>query len=107
AQVRIVYLARDGFTAAELERVLARLSTGEGLRGLMLDLRWCPGGYLASATATAELFIDEGLIARTESRREGDRDYPAGGSVLAKFPRFPILVLVNGETSGGGELIAA
>jgi carboxyl-terminal processing protease len=107
AQVRIVYLARDGFTAAELERVLARLDSGEGMGGLILDLRWCPGGYLASATATAELFIEQGLIAKTEIRREGDHEYTAGETALGKFLRFPIVVLVNGETSGGGELIAA
>jgi carboxyl-terminal processing protease len=104
AQVRIVYMAKH--TPDELERVLARLDNGEGLRGLILDVRWCPGGYLTSATGCASLFFDDGLVARTRSRSEGDQVYQAqtGGR---KFMHFPIVVLVNGETSGGGELIAA
>src|SRR6202030_859715 len=58
AHVRIVALAQH--TPAELERVLTRLDGGEGLRGLILDLRWCPGGYLTAATGSAELFLASG-----------------------------------------------
>jgi carboxyl-terminal processing protease len=107
AQVRIVYLARDGLTAVELGNVLERLDSGEGLGGLILDLRWCPGGYLASATSVVELFLEDGLIATTDVRAEGKHAYKAGGSELPVFPRVPVIVLVNGETTGGGELIAA
>jgi carboxyl-terminal processing protease len=106
AQVRIIFLAKEGLTAAELARVLTRLEN-DGLAGLILDLRWCPGGYLASATATAELFIKDGKIATTEMRGEERREYTAEGSPFPKFLRFPMVVLVNGETTGGGELIAA
>ncbi len=104
AHVRVVALARH--TAGELERVLARLDGGEGLRGLVLDLRWCPGGYLTSATGCASLFLESGVVARTEVRGEGEHVYQAAGNEV-KFLRCPIVVLVNAETSGGGELIAA
>jgi carboxyl-terminal processing protease len=104
AHVRIVSLAKH--TPDELERVLAHLNSGDGLHGLILDVRWCPGGYLTSATDCAGLFIEGGLVARTKSRSEGDHPYEAPPGAH-KFLNFPVLVLVNGETSGGGELIAA
>ena len=46
AHVRIVALGK--YTAVELERVMERLER-DGLHGLILDLRWCPGGYLDQA----------------------------------------------------------
>jgi carboxyl-terminal processing protease len=104
AQVRIVTLGK--FTATELEGVLSRLDES-GLRGLVLDLRWCPGGYLTSATASASLFIENGVVARTKLRTEGEQVYQAAGSLGQKFLNFPVVVLVNAETTGGGELIAA
>jgi len=105
AHVRIVTLARH--TADELERVLTRLDGDDGLRGLILDLRWCPGGYLTSATGAAGLFLEGGIIARTTGRTEREMVYQAQGSAARKFLHFPVVVLVNGDTTGGGELIAA
>jgi carboxyl-terminal processing protease len=105
AHVRVVALAKH--TAFELEQVLDRLDGGSGLRGLILDLRWCPGGYLTSATGVAGLFLEDGVIAKTEIRAEGQHVYKAEGGTERKFLNFPIVVLVNGETTGGGELITA
>jgi carboxyl-terminal processing protease len=104
AHVRVVTLAQH--TPFELEQVLDRLDR-DGLRGLILDLRWCPGGYLTAATGVASLFIEDGVIAKTDIRAEGQRVYRAEGGSGQKFLKVPMLVLVNGETTGGGELIAA
>jgi carboxyl-terminal processing protease len=101
AQVRLGPLTTG--TAAELRDVLLRLREG-GLRGLVLDLRWCPGGLISEATRTAELFLGQVEIARTKERRE-DRVFRSTGE--PKFQDLPLLVLINGATSGGGELIAA
>jgi carboxyl-terminal processing protease len=92
-------------TYREMEQVLTALDSGPGLRGLILDLRWCPGGYLNPATETAGLFLDEGLIATVQESTEKSELRVNRGA--AKFVRFPTIVLVGGETSGGGELIAA
>jgi carboxyl-terminal processing protease len=92
-------------TGEELEEVLARLQ-GQGIRGLILDLRWNPGGYLNEAIASARLFLGEELIARTKYRSNGkDQEYT--GKREINFLNFAMIVLVNGQTSGGAELIAA
>jgi C-terminal peptidase prc len=105
AQVRLGSL--EAQTAVTLAEVLRDLH-GQGLRGLVLDLRWCPGGYLDEATSIAGLFLKENTLVATIKYRTGRRtneEYLARGD--EHFSDFPVVVLVNGETMGGAELIAA
>jgi C-terminal processing protease CtpA/Prc len=103
AHVRITALGRG--TADELRGVLSELDERGKLGGLILDLRWCPGGYLNEAVDTADLFLGNGVIARLRSRGREEQVYR---STAANKPRaFPLVVLVNAETSGGAELITA
>jgi carboxyl-terminal processing protease len=101
--------AIDTHTPAQLADALNQLGDA---KGLILDLRWCPGGFLTQSAEIAGLFLAEGQIAAVKYRqpdRLGASDFRAGGFGLrrARFTEAPLLVLVNGETSGGGELIAA
>jgi carboxyl-terminal processing protease len=91
-------------TAAEVREVVAGLRAA-GMRGLILDVRWCPGGYLREAVNVAALFLGECNVATVRTRGEEDKLFPS--TAENKFLDFPLIVLVNGETSGGGELIAA
>jgi carboxyl-terminal processing protease len=91
-------------TALQVRETVTALQ-GEGLHGLVLDLRWCPGGYLREAVNVASLFLGDGNVATVRSRGGKDVDYPS--TAENKFLDFPVVVLVNGETSGGAELIAA
>jgi C-terminal processing protease CtpA/Prc len=81
-----------------------------GCRGLILDLRWCPGGYITPAARLAGLFLPrDSVVARMEYRNQ-ERAF--GGAVLKtyappRYPSLPILLLIGSETTGGGELIAA
>jgi carboxyl-terminal processing protease len=90
-------------TAYDTRQALERLKRA-GMRGLVLDLRWCPGGYLREAANTAALFLGEAPLA-TIRTREGEQKLASEAG--NKFTDFPLVVLVNGETSGGAELIAA
>jgi C-terminal processing protease CtpA/Prc len=85
--------------------ILANLEA-QGMRGLILDLRWCPGGFLNEAIDIADLFLTQGRIASVKYRQTRmDQEYMAKGD--KRFTDFPLVVLVNGDTSGGAELIAA
>jgi carboxyl-terminal processing protease len=93
-------------TAMELHRALVRLK-GDQMRGLIIDLRWCPGGYLNEAVLIARMFLDDGVVATVRNRgRKDDQLYRADDGSLY-LGKFPIVVLVNAETMGGAELIAA
>jgi len=127
AQVRI--LAFDAGTVDELARVLKHLKE-QNLRGLILDLRWCPGGYLdpsrevaglflgdynpaffvlptpANTMALADVHLDDHCNNASVWYRDGEPD--RGSKHLpGSYPNLPIIVMVNGETSGGAELVAA
>ena len=92
-----------------LAEMLADLAQ-QGCRGLILDLRWCPGGFVNEGTRIAGLFLPAGAtIARMKYRianEPGNRpdERAADGP---KFADVPLVVLVGSETTGGGELIAA
>jgi carboxyl-terminal processing protease len=102
AFVRVTTLIEG--TSGELGQVLQELKQ-QGMRGLVLDLRWCPGGNFIESINVAGLFLNTGIIARTKSRDGNDKEYPSDSGHA--FLGFPIVALVNGETSGGAELITA
>lgn len=102
AYVRLGALAKG--TGGELATMVGNLQD-DGLRGLLLDLRWSPGGYLLEATEAASLFLGEVPLATVKARSQPDKPFLSAGN--GKFTEFPIVAIVNGETSGGAELIAA
>ena len=54
-------------TADDLEKALKKLEA-DGMRGLILDLRFNSGGLLNSATDVVDKFISKGLIVSTRPR---------------------------------------
>jgi len=98
----------SGDTAPGLEKVLLQLES-EGLRGLILDLRWNTGGLLDSAVNVADKFIDEegGLIVK---RRAGFGRKPTYDYELAHrkgtHPNYPLVILINGSSASASEIVA-
>lgn len=93
-------------------QVAEALNSLRDAKGLILDLRWCPGGFLNQSAEVASLFLEDGKIASVKYRqpdRQGPGEFKADGFGLRRqrFKDVPLVVLVNGDTSGGGELIAA
>jgi C-terminal peptidase prc len=100
AHVRVGPLAIG--TADELRNALEGLQAG-GIRGLLLDLRWCPGGFLKEASGAAELLLGPCEVATIKTRSDKEVLRSTGEG---KFLDFPVIALINPSTSGGGELIA-
>ncbi len=61
--IRLSAFSRD--TAQDLKKALAELQK-QGLKGLVLDLRFNPGGLLNSAIEVSDLFISSGRIVSTK-----------------------------------------
>ncbi|MCE9532118.1 MAG: PDZ domain-containing protein [Planctomycetes bacterium] len=110
AQIAYIRLgAIDPKTPAQLADALIQCREA---KGLILDLRWCPGGYLNQSAEVAAAFLAEGKIASIKYRhpeRQGVSEFRADspGMPISRNTKAALLVLVNGETSGAGELIAA
>lgn len=102
--VRLTSFSAD--TASGLEQALEELES-EGLRGLILDLRWNTGGLLDSAVAVADKFIDEGVIVK---RRPGFGrppiyDYESARS-RGTHPDYPVVILINENSASASEIVA-
>jgi carboxyl-terminal processing protease len=77
-----------------------------GMQAMILDLRDNPGGLLTAATATCDLFIDEGIIVSTRGRDRRDRrSYSA--SPNGAHSDFPMVVLVNQYSASASEIVSA
>ena len=103
---RIGYIRLTGFsetTAPDMERVLDNLES-RGLKGLILDLRFNTGGYLSTAAKIVDMFVDEGLIVRSQPRW-GVSTYEQAHRKQT-HPDFPIVVLINGDSASASEIVA-
>jgi carboxyl-terminal processing protease len=100
--VRVTTFGRD--TTRDLENALQSLS-GQELRGLILDLRFDPGGLLTSAIEVCDLFLREGTIVSTEGRNSPARTWEAHEP--GTFEGFPMVVLVNRYSASAAEIVAA
>jgi len=75
------------------------------LKGLVLDLRNNPGGLLDQAVKISDRFIDSGIIVSIDGRREEVKQkWPAHPE--GTMPRYPLVVLVNGGSASGAEIVA-
>jgi carboxyl-terminal processing protease len=100
--IRITAFSRE--TARELRDVLERL-VAEKVAGLVVDVRFNPGGLLTSAIEASDLFIDEGTIVSTEGRNVKSHVWKARRDHT--FRGFPVAVLVNRYSASASEILAA
>jgi carboxyl-terminal processing protease len=93
-------------TDQDFKQALQKLESGERpLRGLILDLRNNPGGLLDQAVKISDIFINEGVIVYTEGRIESQQ-VKFFAHKKEKIPDYPMVVLVNGGSASGSEIVA-
>jgi len=100
--IRVVAFGRE--TGSELRRALEDLKR-QNLRGLVLDLRFNPGGLLSSAIEVSNLFISHGRIVSTAGRNSPERVWDARKD--GAFEGFPMAILVNHFSASASEIVAA
>ena len=101
AYVRLTQFTPD--TAAKVRGVLEQL-LNEGMKGLILDLRFNPGGRLDQAKDVVDLFVEEGTIVVTKGRNRPEE--VATATKPGTLPDFPMVVLVNEHSASASEIVA-
>lgn len=88
--------------AAQVEQL--QKANGGRLRGLLIDLRSNPGGVLAAAVASADVFLDGGLVVRSRGRlATSNASYRANpGDLLGGAP---IVALIDSGTASAAEIL--
>jgi len=103
-QIGYVHILQFGDkTSEELENALEKLQR-QGMKGLILDLRWNPGGLLEQAVEVCQKFLPRGqLIVSTEGRRSVEKYFARGGG--DKLKGIPIVVLANLGSASAAEIV--
>lgn len=93
-------------TVRELDETLERLAAEAPLRGLALDLRWNTGGQLESAVGIAARFLRGGTVC-TLRNRDGVEQVRRADVALSRWPELPLVLLINGASASGSEVLSA
>lgn len=94
-------------TTDELREKLAHLDD-QGMRGLILDLRYNPGGLLDAAKRVSELFLERGtLLVYTKGRLPANSMSFYAERRGQTLNKVPMVVLVNGSSASASEIVAA
>ena len=98
-------------TGSEFKDALKDLHAKSGgpLKGLILDLRYNPGGLLSSCVEVANCFVGENIgntaIVSTKGKSP-DSNRVFNAAVGEKEPHYPMVVLINGGSASASEIVA-
>jgi carboxyl-terminal processing protease len=91
-------------TAKDLHNTLQDFRD-ENVRGVILDLRNNPGGFLGSAIDVASEFVPRNtVLVRERTRNEEERVFKS--SKAPTLPDLPVAVLINGGSASASEIVA-
>ena len=90
-------------TASDFDGILMVLES-QGIRALVLDLRFNTGGFLQSAAEITDMFVDKGIIVSTQPR-VGLPTWEAAHK-KGTHPYYPLVILINSSSASASEIVA-
>ena len=102
---RIGYIQITEFDTVTLDQFTEALAVcrGQGMEGLILDLRGNPGGNLSTVCDIARQLLPEGLIVYTEDKNGKRTEYSCDGK---HEMTEELVVLVDGNSASASEILA-
>lgn len=105
---KILYMKLGPLNLYTRDSILESFKNNEGFEALIIDLRGNPGGLLSEAVSVVKIFLDEGIIASSKSRKDGVmKYYTADEDTISAISDKPIVVIVDGDTASSAEVLAA
>lgn len=107
---KIAYIRLSQFTPTAPEELTAALeqataAAGGSLNGLVLDLRYNPGGIMDTAIEIVSMFVDEGSrVMSTKGRNTPEVVYKAQKQDVSL--KYPVAILVNGNSASASEIVS-
>ena len=90
-------------TVLETAKALEELKKSKDVKGVIIDLRGNPGGYLDAAVGVCNLFLKEGVIVTTKRQNVTDTITAHGTAIWDK----PVVVLMDSMSASAAEIVAA
>ncbi|MCP4858342.1 MAG: S41 family peptidase [Fuerstiella sp.] len=100
--IRLSHFSR--FTAQEVKAALDNVFK-RNVRGLVIDLRYNPGGLLEAAIEIADMFLEDGNIVSVRGRNVPERSWDA--RKRDTYSNIPLAVLVNAYSASASEVLSA
>lgn len=91
----------DEDTGSEFKEALAKLE-GENMKGLVIDLRQNPGGFIDQCVQVADELLDEGLIVYTEDKQKKRENYKSKNGKVD----VPYVVLIDEGSASASEIVS-
>jgi carboxyl-terminal processing protease len=105
-KVGYVALSQFGPGAGTQTRAAVEKLVSQGAKGIVLDLRYNPGGFIQEAIGVASIFIPGGKkIVTTKGRTVGTHVYTATGDQIKSS--IPVAVLVNNYSASSAEIVTS
>ena len=103
----IVYIKVDAFNKGKAQEIANKLKADQlkGAKKIILDLRDCAEGDVQEGIATANLFLNHGIIAYLQGQRYPRETFNADLNKVVTG--LPLVVMVNRGTAGPAEIVAA
>lgn len=89
-----------GLTADQFSTIYDELN-GEGMEGLIIDIRNNLGGLVSACEDTLDLFMPEGTLVYEQDKSGGEKKRVCDGSNAIQIP---LVVLVNENTASASEI---
>ena len=103
--IAVIKISKFGDDTVSGMNQAANQAVSQKAKGVILDLRNNPGGYLEAAVEVSSQFVPKDkLIVSEEERGGGKKEYTGrGGNILGNIP---VVVLVNGGSASASEITA-
>lgn len=99
------YILIDAFetdTAHQFSTAVEDL-TAQGMKALILDVRYNPGGMITSVVEILDTILPEGLLVYIEDKEGNRQEYTSKGNT---YIDVPIAVLINEDSASASEILA-
>ena len=101
---KIGYIQITEFQAKTDEQFIEMVNSlkQQGMKGMILDVRANPGGYLSSVVEIADMILPEGLIVYTEDKYGSRNEYKSDEECMD----IPIVLLIDENSASASEILA-
>ncbi len=103
-QILVIKVSQFGQDTLGLVKSLASQAKRDQPKGIVLDLRNNPGGFLDSAIDISSLFLDGGTVVFEQDKTGQTKEFQT--TLEPMFDQLPMVVIINAGSASASEIVA-